>query len=97
MVNRLLDCAKTAIDESGIDLPSDEEATRIGLRLRLVVPAQDIRGLPDLLNAAWAAFEDADLWKEAANLAGSRDRILRELVLKNIEVFEIEQIQRDAQ
>jgi hypothetical protein len=66
-------------------------------RFRLVVPAEDCKCLADILNAAWEVFESEDtFWKDIPGVRENAFPVLRDLVLKTIEVFEIEEILRDA-
>jgi len=44
------------------------------------------------LNASWQAYHDIDLWKSIPDVLERKDQILKDLVLKNIEIFEVEQI-----
>lgn len=80
------------ISETNILRPSDEESERIYRRFELVVPAQNCKSLSEILNAAWQAYGNSDLWKEIPNVVEHKDKILKDLVLKNIEIFEVEQI-----
>jgi hypothetical protein len=95
VIDQLIKRAGTEIANAGIDLPSSTECQRILARFRAVVPAERCHGLSEILNAAWLAYEDPSLWSTIPQVSRSRDRNLRELVLKNIEVFEIEQILGD--
>jgi hypothetical protein len=82
-----------AIDCLGhIPPPSKEEVDRILGRFDRVVPAEECRGMADILNAAWQAFHKTDLWNAMPTISKKRDLVLKELVLKNLEVFHIEQI-----
>jgi hypothetical protein len=60
-------------------------------RFRLVVPFEGARGLPDILNAAWQVFDTPDFWKGRKEIRIKRNQILKDLTLKNIEIFELEQ------
>lgn len=84
--------AQQAFANSALPVPSDAQRDRILSRFALVVPAEKCLGLPDILNAAWASFKDATFWQANAQIAAKKDEVLKELVLKNIELFEIEQI-----
>jgi len=79
------------IADTSIVLPTRKEVRRIANHLRKVRPAERTKSLADILNAAWLLSEDDKLWLNSPQLSSKRDRILRELVLKNVEVFEIEQ------
>jgi hypothetical protein len=72
--------------------PSKKEEKRILKSLKKVVPAENCKTLPDIVNAAWKAYEDPHLWDNMPHVMKKKDAILKDLILKNIEVFEIEQI-----
>lgn len=100
----LNDVIKTLIDEAdkiaanaGI-CPEDTgpEIDKILSQFKKVVPAEDVSCLANILIAAWRAHEDASLWIDRPNVCKDKESILKELVLKNIEVFEIEQIRKEA-
>ena len=90
VIDALIDKAGHFVGPERTRLPTTDEAHRIAKQLRKVIPAEDSQSLPDILNAAWELSEDTDLWAEYPQIVGKRDRVLRELVLKNIEVFEVE-------
>ncbi len=56
---------------------------------RCVVPSRNPAALSNILNAAWEAYLDDTLWKDKPHIA-DRSFVLKELVLKNIEVLDIE-------
>jgi hypothetical protein len=92
VVNDLIIAAKGVIDSSALKKSPNEEQLRIYKRLKAVVPAENCGTLPDILNAAWKLHGEDDRWKDIPHLHKKRDSILKNVVLKNIEVFEIEQI-----
>lgn len=92
LVSPLIHFANQAIVEAGVVDASDEEAQRIYARLQLMVPAEKSKSLADILNAGWLAYNNTGLWSDVVTEAKLRSLTLKELVLKNIEVFEIEQI-----
>lgn len=59
---------------------------------KLIVPATGAESLANILNAGWKAYLDADLWKEIPHVQRRKREVLSELILKSVEVFEIEQI-----
>lgn len=69
-------------DQSGLD--------RIVARFRLVAPAEKVQYLADIFNAAWIAYDDETMWKGYPNVYKNRHDNLKDLVLKNLEIFEIE-------
>jgi len=56
---------------------------------KLMVPADKTRGLADIAGTAWIAYETG-IWKDKPK--EKYVELLRDLVLKNLEVYEIEQI-----
>jgi hypothetical protein len=79
---------------AGPNAPQDRasETLRILHRFEQVIPAERCGSLRDILNAAWMAYLAPDLWQGKKVIAENRDRVLKHLVLKNIELFEIEQL-----
>ena len=59
------------------------------------MPAEGCKAAADILNAAWAAYSDVDLWKEYPKIQQRKTEVLKELILKNLEIFEIERIQSE--
>jgi hypothetical protein len=94
LVPELLDAAEECV---GPDLlPSaGQEVERIQARFEQVVPAENCARIADILNAAWRAFHFEGLWDDIPNVKKRKDKVLRELVLKNLEVFQIEQILKE--
>jgi hypothetical protein len=95
MVDDLIARANAEVNAAAIAASDQAETDRILQRFDQVVPAENCKQLADILNAGWRAFAAKDLWKDIPIVAQNRDRNLKELVLKNFEVFEIEQILRD--
>ena len=56
---------------------------------RLIVPAQSAGHLSNIINAAWEAFLDENFFQDA-EYDKEKQEYLKEIVLKSIEVFEIE-------
>ena len=67
-------------------VPKRKYRKSIGFRSH-IVPARDPVALADILNAGWKAFHDPKLWEEQVE-EKDRDRTLKELLLKSIEVLE---------
>jgi hypothetical protein len=58
-----------------------------------MVPAQRCRSLPEILNAAWLAYENDNMWPSVTRRTrAEKEEILKDLILKTIEIFEVEQI-----
>lgn len=93
LVGDLLVEADSRVTTAGIISSTDAEAMKVLKRIRQVVPAEECKTIADILNGAWLASEDPDLWKQYPGMADRKLSVLKELVLKNLEIFEIEQIQ----
>lgn len=92
LVPDLIVMANMSIDQDVVQLTVESEIERILERVHRGIPAEHTKSIIDIMNAAWRASEEPDLWKDIPRLAAERELILKELVLKNLEVFEIEQI-----
>jgi hypothetical protein len=85
--------AEQIVRKAGLFGPADPERDRILERFRRAVPAEDCASITALMNAGWTAFLDKKFWPEDLVASDRRDDVLRELVLKNFEIYEIEHIQ----
>ena len=98
-VSNLIDDVVTKVgdfvDASEVQAPASDEVERIYARLEQVVPAEHCKTLADILNASWRAFENPQLWESMREVFTNKDSVLQELVLKNIELFEIEHLTRN--
>lgn len=89
LVDDLITEANQAVGDNRLE-SSDHDIDRIEQMIKKWrVPANKPKSLATIINAAWNLFEDDELWKD--NDVDDRDRALQELVLKNIEVLEIEE------
>lgn len=92
MTGDLVKCA-TDLTRS-VALPADvEETERLVVRLRALLPATGASQLGFLINAGWKVYLEA--FSESPSALGKIDaaqrlRVLNEVLLKSIEVFEIE-------
>jgi hypothetical protein len=93
LVGNLVTEADSRVVKAGIVTPTDGEVAKVLKRIRQVVPAEGCRSIADILNGAWLASEEPDLWQQFPAVAPRKLSVLKELVLKNLEIFEIEQIQ----
>ena len=87
----LMDKAKSILSLANVPLMSSGEKDRILERFKFVVPAVGVKSLSDILNAAWDVYHDKSFWNHLSQIQ-DRERALKEVVLKNIEVLEIESI-----
>jgi hypothetical protein len=93
IVDELIARADGFISESNLKKPDPQEVNRIFDLLQLMVPAQRCRSLPEILNAAWLAYENDNMWPSVTRRTrAEKEEILKDLILKTIEIFEVEQI-----
>jgi hypothetical protein len=97
LIPDLIGLADDVVTDAGILLPSQEEAERIYQRFLQIVPAENTHSLADIFNAGWLADQNPVLWQDLGRIHDDKDTILKELILKNCEVFEIEQILSETQ
>ena len=88
----LIDEADRTARSTGVALRTPTEVDRIRKRFDLGAPAEDCQSIADVVNAAWAAGDDPNLWADVPTMAEKKGQVLKELVLKNLEVFEFEQV-----
>jgi hypothetical protein len=92
VVSGLLDEVDAIATSAAIPHPSKKRIKDSLDSFRLLVPAAGSGGLVNILNAGWEAYHDADLWQHLPNVLEQRTDVLNELVLKSVEILEIEQI-----
>jgi hypothetical protein len=85
--------AKAIVDSSLKKRYSDAEMEPVLKDFEAVAPATNAGCLANILNAGWKAFHDTTLWKDIHQIQ-SKERVLKELILKTIEVFEYEELLR---
>jgi hypothetical protein len=90
-VPSLVSLAGKIVVDANVPLPSNEKIDEIYKDFELIAPAQSAVSLANILNAGWRAFHDANLWAGITQIA-SKKAVLKELVLKSIEVLEYEEI-----
>jgi hypothetical protein len=81
------------IGKASLAAPSADEEDRILKRFGLGVPAEGCKTIVDIVNAAWRAHLNIELLDTLPVPDLRKPAVLKELVLKNFEIFEIEQIQ----
>jgi hypothetical protein len=101
LAEKLMVEAETVVRNSGVTHASHAEIEKIGRCFAQCVPTQNAPNLPAIINAAWSYYlSGMNEWKAMyPELAGSPQRLLEllsDLVLKQSEVFEIEQRQANA-
>jgi len=95
LVPKLVLLADQEVRTAALPERNPDEIGRILKWFRRVTPAEGCQSVPDILNAAWLAYLDPNLWQNLPVIREKRDLVLKELTLKNLEIFEIEQIQKD--
>jgi DNA-binding FadR family transcriptional regulator len=83
--------AKALVDGNLKHAYSEAEIRAVSVDFEAVAPATDAGCLANILNAGWRAFHNAGLWQEIPQIR-SKEKALKELILKSIEVFEYEQL-----
>jgi hypothetical protein len=88
------------LTQAGICMPKDltdsEDARRIYACFERVIPAEAASSLSSILIAGWHAFENKELWKKMPHVQEKRDSVLKELILKTIEIYEYNQITMES-
>jgi hypothetical protein len=90
LIPDLIKLANDVVSASALEAPSAAEELRVLERFVRVVPAEQCASIVDIVNAGWAAFLDDNFWKDLPTIKPRKNEILKELVLKNLEIFEIE-------
>jgi hypothetical protein len=91
LADNLITKARSLIDSKVYSAYSESKISAVLQDFRAVAPATDAACLADILNAGWRAFHDKNLWIEIRQIQ-SKEKTLKELILKSIEVFEYEQL-----
>jgi hypothetical protein len=92
IIPELISTAAQIVHAARVTSTSDDEVNRIYRDFLMMIPSKHTRCLADILNAGWKVFEEPDRWMDIGEDSDRKDFILKELVLKTIEVFEYEQI-----
>ena len=87
--SKLIKEAEETAVKAGVTTRTTSGVDRCLDAFRLIVPAQNVDSLSSILNAAWRAYLDPDFFSHV-ELFRKEDDILKEVVLKSIDVFEIE-------
>ncbi|MFI5023749.1 MAG: hypothetical protein ACHQRJ_19125 [Alphaproteobacteria bacterium] len=77
-------------NSKGIPLPDSDERDRLYQAFSKLVPATRITNIANIVNAGWKAHFDEHLWENRAAVFVKRRTVLNDLVLKTLEVMEIE-------
>jgi hypothetical protein len=91
VAGELIEEANSILGNANVPLTTPDEKKRILECFKFVVPAVNVKSLSDIVNAAWDVYHDNTFWSHLVQIQNP-ERALKELVLKNIEVLEIEDI-----
>lgn len=90
----LIDKVNSLLEKKGIPERSQDEVKKHSKTLEKFIPISKANSLSDILNAAWLCFHKEKIWEEYSFTPDEKDQHLKDLVLKSIEVFEIEELLR---
>lgn len=91
LTDALIAEAKSLVDGNLKHAYSEAEIGAVLGDFEAVAPATDAGCLANILNAGWRAFHHPALWQEIPQIR-SKEKTLKELIIKSIEVFEYEQL-----
>jgi len=97
IVDALIDDVEKTAEETKVPVVDQASVEQILGKFRWAVPACGCPSLADILNAGWRVFEDGRFWERLPNIHKKKDQVLKELLLKNIELFELEQIDKELE
>jgi hypothetical protein len=89
-VKILIKRAEELMSKTDIPKPCETKSDMICKRFKFVVPAQKAKSLADIINGAWKAYNNSELWKQLPKINEKKEDVLKDLVLKNIEIFTYE-------
>ena len=90
MCGRLITATQELLKAASVPQLSIPTKKSVLNEFRMIVPASNAGSLTNVLNAAWYVLNDSDFWPGVTD-ERKRQKILQELVLKNIEILEIEE------
>ena len=96
MVDGIISDVERLCNEKGIRTPKEEKAQEVYKAFKLLIPAQRIGSVADIVNGGWMAKFDDTLWKENPSVLPRREIVLNELLLKSLEVMEVEHLMKRA-
>jgi hypothetical protein len=82
-------CDKIATD-CGISSRDQAGVSAVVAAFEKLVPATEAQSLSTIIDAGWRAVSDSNFWSNYPHLRNRMSEVLNELVLKSVEVFEIE-------
>jgi len=91
---KLKEKARELVTDAGLAAQEDvtEKEDEVIERFKCFAPAEGAGGIANILNAAWWAYDNLEkFWDDPSLEIQKREEILKHLVLKSIEIMEIEQ------
>ena len=89
LVPDLIKLAQEFADNKAVPKRDFEKVSEINAGFNRVIPTAKQHSLTDILNAGWNSYMMPELWKEIRQIKQeNRDRILKDIMLKSIEVSE---------
>lgn len=90
LIDKLIEKVKELADSKSVPVRSDKQVAAIVNDFRMVVPANGLATMTDILNAGWIAYQDPNLWSDVRQITSAdRTRVLHDLILKSFEVAEV--------
>jgi hypothetical protein len=96
IIGKLTLNAKEILDELHFSPPDPSNVQSIMARFRLRTPAIHANNIGNILAAGWQAYHDPGLWNKSMSADDARrTERLKEIVLKSIEILDIEERQQE--
>lgn len=93
MIPYLAQTVNAIVESANLELPDATTVREIRDSIDLTIPPERAASLPAIVEAGWEALCDGDLWMSHANLdERAKYDNLAEIILKAIEIYEIESI-----
>jgi len=93
--NNVLNECDSIATQCGLPGNDPDETARIVSSFGLLVPGSSVKSLASITNAGWQAFHDPKPWSNWKHLEDRYEDVLNELMLKTIEIFEIEALWKE--
>ena len=90
MVPYLIVLAKEIIESKSIPNRSQSEVAREVNLLKKRIPISSATSISDIVNAGWICYLDDTIWLINEIKPEEKDRLIKELILKSFEVYEVE-------
>lgn len=95
ITNDLMQFTHEVLSTAKLPKLSDDVVKETCASYKFAIPHDKADNLTNILSAAWRVYHDKDFWGHLSQVESSQ-KVLKELVLKNIEVLEIQQIRNES-